>query len=295
MANLQSVQPKCSKISIHASTQWGTGQDCLSGAGSRSAAFNFLINWDQGEDIAARLAEEEQLSISFRADNDIRAPGSRPGRERARSGRQRAGSNAVATLAAYCLARPTLMRAVASLAVALIGFSAYSYLEGRRQKANPTTSEAPRPSAPIPPSPSAVEGARPSSTVPANSANARRVDEVAAPAKTAASAKPVVAQRDPVLDAWFIKSYLRCWTPPASLPQSEKYAAQIRVVHNSDGSLAASPHLVNPPSDPDWRAYADSAVRAVNKCNPLQVPARYAPHFDQWKKMTLYFSPDSKL
>jgi hypothetical protein len=187
------------------------------------------------------------------------------------------------------------MRAAASLVVAFIGFSAYSYLEGRRQNANPTVSEAPRPTAPLPPSPPAIEGGRPSSTTSVNSAAARRVDEVAVPAKAVASPKPIVAQRDPVLDAWFIKSYLRCWTPPSSLPQGEKYAAQIRVVHNSDGSLAASPHLVNPPSDPDWRAYADSAVRAVNKCNPLQVPTRYAPHFDQWKKMTLYFSPDSKL
>jgi hypothetical protein len=112
----------------------------------------------------------------------------------------------------------------------------------------------------------------------------RRGDENATPVRPAPQAKPLVAQRDPALESWFVKSYLRCWTPPSALPQGEKYAAEIRVVHSVDGSFSTPPRLVNPPSDPEWRAYADSAMRAVAKCNPLQVPARYASHFDQWKK-----------
>ena len=50
-----------------------------------------------------------------------------------------------------------------------------------------------------------------------------------------------------------------------------------------------------PPPEPAklLAAFADSAVRAVAKCNPLQVPARYASHFEHWKKLTLHFSPDS--
>ena len=107
------------------------------------------------------------------------------------------------------------------------------------------------------------------------------------------AARSIVQPRDPALDAWFVKAYLRCWSPPAPLPPGEKYAAQIRVTHNEDGTLAGAPHLVNPPSDPAWRPYADRAVRAVTKCNPLQVPAQYQAHFDQWRKMTLYFSPDT--
>jgi hypothetical protein len=114
-------------------------------------------------------------------------------------------------------------------------------------------------------------------------------DKASPPPTNAPLTKPVSAARDPTLENWFVASYLRCWSPPANLPSGEKYGAQIRVVHKVDGSLAAAPRLVNPPTDPEWRPYADSAVRAVTKCNPLRVPPQYVAQFDQWKKMTLHF------
>lgn len=117
--------------------------------------------------------------------------------------------------------------------------------------------------------------------------------EAAPPTKKLPQTRSNIAPRDAVLDSWFIKAYLRCWTQPTTLPPGEKYAAQIRVVHDSDGSLTGAPLLVNPPSDPAWRSFADSAVQAVTKCNPLQVPPQYQAHFEQWRKMTLHFSPDS--
>jgi colicin import membrane protein len=188
------------------------------------------------------------------------------------------------------------MRAAACFAVAFAGFGVYEFVEALRPAHEPAKLEAPRAIVPTPPPrQSAVDEPRASPPAVAAPVSARHVDEAPAPAKPTPPARPIVVQRDPALESWFVKSYLRCWTPPSSLPQGEKYSAEIRVVHNTDGSLSGAPRLVNPPSDPDWRAYADSAVRAVAKCNPLQVPARYAPHFDQWKKMTLYFSPDSVL
>jgi len=86
---------------------------------------------------------------------------------------------------------------------------------------------------------------------------------------------------------------LRCWSPPAKVPAGGNYAAKIRVRHNADGSLDGAPVLVNPPSDPEWRPYAESAVQAVRKCNPLSVPPEYLPRFEAWKKLTLYFSSDA--
>ena len=44
----------------------------------------------------------------------------------------------------------------------------------------------------------------------------------------------------------------------------------------------------NPPSDRAWRAHAESAMRAVRKCDPLKVPAEYMPFFDQWKVETIH-------
>ena len=93
------------------------------------------------------------------------------------------------------------------------------------------------------------------------------------------------------LDAWLTESYLNCWTPPPAMPEGDIYVAEIKVVFNPDGSLSARPVLLNPPTDPAWRAHAESAMRAVRKCDPLHVPAEYAPYFDQWKIETIHFDP----
>jgi hypothetical protein len=93
------------------------------------------------------------------------------------------------------------------------------------------------------------------------------------------------------LDAWLTESYLNCWTPPPGMPDGDTYVAQIKVVFNSDGSLSGRPVLLNPPSDRAWRAHAESAMRAVRKCDPLKVPAQYMPYFDQWKIETIHFDP----
>ena len=93
------------------------------------------------------------------------------------------------------------------------------------------------------------------------------------------------------LDAWLTESYLSCWTPPPTMPEGDVYVAQIKVVFNPDGSLSARPVLLNPPTDPAWRAHAESAMRAVKKCDPLHVPPQYAPYFDEWKIETIHFDP----
>jgi outer membrane biosynthesis protein TonB len=93
------------------------------------------------------------------------------------------------------------------------------------------------------------------------------------------------------LDAWLTESYLNCWTPPPGVPEGDTYVAQIKVVFNSDGTLSGRPVLLNPPSDRAWRAHAESAMRAVRKCDPLKVPAEYMPFFDQWKVETIHFDP----
>jgi len=97
------------------------------------------------------------------------------------------------------------------------------------------------------------------------------------------------------LDGWLTEAYLNCWTTPPTMPEGERYIAQIRVAFNPDGSLSAQPVLVNPPSDPAWRAYADSAKRAVLKCNPLHVPPQFAPYYEQWRSKTVHFDPQSSL
>ena len=93
------------------------------------------------------------------------------------------------------------------------------------------------------------------------------------------------------LDAWLTESYLNCWSPPPTMPDGDTYVAEIKVVFNPDGSLAVRPILLNPPADRAWRPHAESAMRAVKKCDPLKVPAEYMPYFDQWKVETIHFDP----
>jgi hypothetical protein len=188
--------------------------------------------------------------------------------------------------------RPTLVRVGVALVVLFVGLGVFRYLQPRHARENQAGSETLRRRMTAS-APADLGDVHKDSHAVASSSNARHDVEASTSVKAAVQ-RSTVAQRDPALDAWFISSYLRCWTPPPALPQSEKYAAQIRVVHNLDGSLSTAPQLVNPPSDPEWRAYADSAIRAAARC-PLQVPARYLPHFDQWRKMTLHFSPDGAL
>jgi hypothetical protein len=95
------------------------------------------------------------------------------------------------------------------------------------------------------------------------------------------------------LDGWLQDAYLSCWTPPPAMPPGEKYVALIHVAYNSDGSLSAPPQLVNPPADPAWRAYAESSMRAVLKCNPLRVPPQYVPYYEEWRTKTVHFDPES--
>ena len=123
----------------------------------------------------------------------------------------------------------------------------------------------------------------------------------AAPTRTAAAATPQGLPRHDAphmsmsmasaLDAWLTESYLNCWTPPPGMPEGDTYVAQIKVVFNVDGSLSGRPVLLNPPSDRAWRAHAESAMRAVRKCDPLKVPAEYMPYFEQWKVETIHFDP----
>ena len=96
------------------------------------------------------------------------------------------------------------------------------------------------------------------------------------------------------LDSWFQDAYRSCWSPPPT-PPGDKYIAQIRVEFDGQGKLTGQPLLANPPSDPAWRAYAESARRAVLKCNPLRIPPQYAPFYDEWRTKLIHFDPDTEL
>ena len=92
------------------------------------------------------------------------------------------------------------------------------------------------------------------------------------------------------LDGLLEDQYKQCWSY-LGLDGPQKYIPQIKVLYAPDGTLMGDPVLVNQPSDPAMRSLAESALRAVRRCNPLRIPAQYAPYYDQWKGRVLRFDP----
>ena len=97
------------------------------------------------------------------------------------------------------------------------------------------------------------------------------------------------AALEAALDGWLISTYRQCWKTPGAPPDGEPYFPKIRVAFKVDGALRGSPKLINPPSDPAWRPQAEAALRAVKACDPIHVPDKYAPYYQQWKTKTVYF------
>ena len=90
------------------------------------------------------------------------------------------------------------------------------------------------------------------------------------------------------VDGWLIDHYNGCWHY-FGLGASQSYVPKVRVRLGPDGTLIAKPALINPPSDANLRSLADSAIRAVNECNPLPIPDWLKPHYEAWRDRTINF------
>ncbi|MBE7220527.1 MAG: cell envelope integrity protein TolA [Caulobacteraceae bacterium] len=92
------------------------------------------------------------------------------------------------------------------------------------------------------------------------------------------------------LDGWLIDHYRGCWSY-FGLGATQSYVPEVRVQMAADGSLSAKPKLLNPPNDPNLRSLADSAMRAVTRCDPLPIPDRYKPYYNAWRDRKIRFDP----
>jgi hypothetical protein len=251
--------------------------------------------------------EELDLTTSVRTLGERKRRGRRSAGGIALPFRQIAELGTIRALVVYFARHPkALAQAVVVAAIGAAGALAFwSFQQARssfvQKEPEPTVRESrpipglvPERLAPIqkPTAPPVQETRLTAGSAPAVPAPKPRFDESAAPAKLIRPKNISRLLGEPAIDEWLAGAYLRCWTQPPTPPRSEKYAAQIRVSHTPDGALAGAPVLVNPPDDPSWRAFAESALQAVKKCSPLQVPAKYAGRYEQWRKVTLHFSPD---
>lgn len=88
------------------------------------------------------------------------------------------------------------------------------------------------------------------------------------------------------------QQFYSCWTPPVGARDLEDMDATVHIQLQPDGTVTKA-ELVQTArfgSDSFYRVFAESAVRAVWKCNPLQ---RTPPteKYDSWKDMELTFNP----
>ncbi|MGA2637534.1 cell envelope biogenesis protein TolA [Methylocella sp.] len=119
----------------------------------------------------------------------------------------------------------------------------------------------------------------------------QQLASLGAPTASAAKMSPSLwGQLDGILQ----DQYRHCWNY-IGMEGQEKYVPQIHVQYGQDGALIGEPQLLNPPTDPNLRSLAESAIRAVRRCNPLRIPAQYQPYYDQWKGRIVRFDPEDML
>ncbi len=92
------------------------------------------------------------------------------------------------------------------------------------------------------------------------------------------------------LDGLMQERYKQCWNYVGMA--ATRYIPQIKVEYAVNGALASEPVLLNPPSDPNLRTLAESALRAVRRCDPMPIPAQFAPYHQEWKSRILRFDPE---
>lgn len=79
-----------------------------------------------------------------------------------------------------------------------------------------------------------------------------------------------------------------CWNPPAGAVEAKELIVQIRLMLRQDGSLSADPLVLNRSGHPFFQVAAESALRAIRRCQPYRLPiAKY----EIWKDVEVTFDP----
>lgn len=84
------------------------------------------------------------------------------------------------------------------------------------------------------------------------------------------------------------KRLSECWNPPPGL-ENAKMKVVIRVLFKRDATVASQPVLVAGPPSAQGPAMAESAIRAVLRCQPYMMLR--AENYDQWKDIEITFDP----
>ncbi|KPF70798.1 hypothetical protein IP88_11325 [alpha proteobacterium AAP81b] len=118
-------------------------------------------------------------------------------------------------------------------------------------------------------------------------------------AETIAAAVPKTAVVDPRAAATLAQAIRAqvapCWNPPIGGSDVRKMTVLIHAEFGRDGRVIGTPSLVAQPGattgNADYaRAFRDTAIRAVLRCQPLKLPPKL---YDLWKSVDINFDPES--
>lgn len=79
-----------------------------------------------------------------------------------------------------------------------------------------------------------------------------------------------------------------CWNPPVGAADAQDLIVRVRVQFRTDGTLSADPQLMNRGSSPYFQVAAESAMRAVRRCQPYTLPAA---KYEIWRDVEVTFDP----
>lgn len=83
----------------------------------------------------------------------------------------------------------------------------------------------------------------------------------------------------------------RCYSAPMGASAGQVTMPVLKVELREDGSLQAEPRVARAGSSSADRAVSDAALRAVRRCAPYQIPAKFAPYYADWRSLNVEFEP----
>jgi hypothetical protein len=112
---------------------------------------------------------------------------------------------------------------------------------------------------------------------------------------TAQSSAPKLSDRLTMSEIDAVRKQIEgCWNMPTGMPDTQNLIVEIVVEVNQDGSVRKAEVVDRSrmSSDSFYRRAAESAQRAILRCNPLPLPQG---KYEEWKKITFSFTPQGML
>jgi colicin import membrane protein len=82
---------------------------------------------------------------------------------------------------------------------------------------------------------------------------------------------------------------MTCWNPPVGVADAKDLIVIVRFALNRDGSVSGEPTVVNRDANALFQVAAESATRAIRRCQPFRLPAA---KYEAWRDVEVKFDPN---